>query len=374
MTKIAIISLSELSRDPRVSRQISILYPKYEIITAGTSPSKLSSIPFFKLTYNGKRIFQRALVMELTKRYESFYWNYANFKDLGLFLHQEKPDIIIANDIDMLPIAIKNRGNARVIFDAHEYSPLENDESFLFRLLFKPYRTWLVKKFVQMADSMMTVSEGIAKQYYYETGKNPIVVTNSPVYQPLKPSPTNNKIKLVHHGAALSERKLESNINVMEYLPENRFELHLYLIPTDIRYLEKLKKIASKFPNVYFHEPVAMLDIAKTINQYDIGIYLLEDLNFNTKNALPNKFFEFIQARLTLAIGPSPEMAKIIEANNIGIVSSDYKPRTIANRIENLTLEEIQEFKSNSDKVAFNYSSDRNKEIILRMVTELIEN
>lgn len=374
MTKIAIISLSDLSRDPRVYRQISILHPFYEIITAGTKPSKFDDIPFFKLIHNGNQIYQRAIIMKISKDYYSFYRSYANYLELGCYLHQEKPDIIIANDIDMLPVALHNRGKSKVLFDAHEYSPLENNESFLFRMLFKPYRTWLVRKYVTMADSMMTVSDGISEKYYCETGKSPIVVTNSPDFQNIKPSITKNIIRLVHHGAAIPERNLESNIRVMAYLPAKKYELHLYLVPTDFKYLKKLKTFASKFPNVFFHEPVAMIDIAKTINQYDIGVFIVPPVNFNLKYTLPNKFFEFIQARLALATGPSPEMAKIIKANNIGIVSCNYNPRNMAERILELTPEKIQEFKSNSDKVAYDYSAEKNKDIILGMVAELINN
>lgn len=373
MTKIAIISLSDLSRDPRVSRQISTLYPKYEIISAGTRPYGISIIPFFKLIHNGKKIYQRAMWMELTKKYDSFYWKYANFVELGSFLRQEQPDIIIANDIDMLPVAIWNKGKAKILLDAHEYSPLENDESLIFRLFLKPYRTWLVNTYIPKADSMMTVSEGIAEKYFADTGKRPIVVTNSPDYKKLIPSPVNpDKIRLVHHGAALSERNLELNINIMKYLHPGRYELHLYLVPTDSKYLNRLKKIASIFPNIYFHDPVPMVDLADTINRYDIGIYLLEEVNFNTKHALPNKFFEFIQARLALAIGPSPEMAKIVKTYNIGIVNSDYQPQTLAKRIECLTPEIIQEYKRNSDLIAYSFSSERNKEIISGIVSDLI--
>ena len=37
--------------------------------------------------------------------------------------------------------------------------------------------------------------------------------------------------------------------------------------------------------------------IVRTINQFDLGVYLLPPVNFNSAHALPNKFFEFIQAR-----------------------------------------------------------------------------
>ena len=59
-----------------------------------------------------------------------------------------------------------------------------------------------------------------------------------------------------------------------------------------------------------------MHELPRMANDYDVGLYLLPPTNFNQRYALPNKFFEFIQGRLAIAIGPSPEMAKLVERSN----------------------------------------------------------
>ena len=52
-----------------------------------------------------------------------------------------------------------------------------------------------------------------------------------------------------------------------------------------------------------------MLEFA---NQYDVGVFLLPASFPNQVHVLPNKLFDYIQARLAVAIGPSHEMAEVV--------------------------------------------------------------
>ena len=70
-----------------------------------------------------------------------------------------------------------------------------------------------------------------------------------------------------------------------------------------------------------------------TINKYDMGVFLLPPINFNYENTLPNKLFDFIQARLGIAIGPTPEMAEIVNHYKIGLVSEHFTAASLASRL-----------------------------------------
>ena len=107
-----------------------------------------------------------------------------------------------------------------------------------------------------------------------------------------------------------------------------------------------------------------MKQIVETINQFDIGLYILEPYSFNGLMALPNKFFEFVQGRLAIAIGPSPEMMRLVNKYNLGIVSDDYSPQTMAKLLNNLSAEKIQFFKEQSNRSAYELSSMKNDEIL----------
>ena len=114
-------------------------------------------------------------------------------------------------------------------------------------------------------------------------------------------------------------------------------------------------------------------DMGELLNKYDIGLYLLPPMNFNQEHALPNKFFEFIQARLAIAIGPSSEMTSIVEKYDCGIVSKDFEPENLASKINSLSTEKVRYYKQNSHKTAQELNSEVNYENIKRILAGLVD-
>jgi hypothetical protein len=115
-----------------------------------------------------------------------------------------------------------------------------------------------------------------------------------------------------------------------------------------------------------------MPELSRFLNQYDIGVYLLEPVNFNFLHSLPNKFFEFIQARLAVAIGPSPEMARLVREYDLGVVADDFSPQALAQCLLGLDLKRIEYYKSQSHKVAHLLSAEQNKKILLDLVERVL--
>jgi hypothetical protein len=107
-------------------------------------------------------------------------------------------------------------------------------------------------------------------------------------------------------------------IKMMRYLDPEKYELTFMLVPLDQVYYDYLVKIFRKFKHIHFIDTVTFSEIPQTLNEYDLGIFLLEPKNFNY--GLPNKLFEFIQVRLAITIGHSIEMAKIIKLYDLGVV------------------------------------------------------
>ena len=88
------------------------------------------------------------------------------------------------------------------------------------------------------------------------------------------------------------------------------------------------------------------------LNNYDIGLFFVKPVTFNLLNCLPNKLFEFIQGRLAIAIGPSPEMSKIVEKHNCGFVSKDFNTNSMIELLNNLDKKNIDKAKLNSSRAA----------------------
>jgi hypothetical protein len=159
-------------------------------------------------------------------------------------------------------------------------------------------------------------------------------------------------------------------IEMMRYLDE-RFTLDFMLVETDPVYMAELREMAREDPRVGFVDPVPMPEICRRLNQYDVGIYLLPPVNFNHEHALPNKFFEFIQARLAVATGPSPEMARIVEKYSLGVVADSFEPRALAEALEHLTDDSIAGYKRASSRAARELSYEVSGRVLLHEIERL---
>jgi len=194
------------------------------------------------------------------------------------------------------------------------------------------------------------------------------VIHNSAAYQDLGPSATAGRpIRLVHHGGAIPSRQLETMIETMRHL-DDRYTLDFILVPSVPRYLESLKALAAGDARIRFLPPAPMHELPGILNAYDAGIYLLPPNNFNNRYSLPNKFFEFVQARLTIAVGPSPEMAALVRRHDLGVVAEDFTPRSFARAISGLDRERIAAHKARSHAAARELSFENAAAALMQLV------
>lgn len=352
--KLLIISYSPIGRDPRVMRQIRALQADYALTIVGFEPSPaLDGIEFIPVSLVPKlsRKIWRACQL-LAGAFEYAYWQSHLVKTTLMSLAGRTFDAVIANDVIAVPVALKLASGAPVIFDGHEYSPREFENSFVWRLFLQRYMTYLCSRYLPLTTSAMTVCQGIADEYKRHFGIEAVVVHNSPAYEDLPVHPTaTNLVRLIHHGISARSRHLECMIDMMTHLDE-RFTLDLMLVNSDSRYYAELQRRAHGNTRIRFREPVPMEQISRTINSYDIGLFLLPPVNFNYHFALPNKFFEFIQARLAVAIGPSPEMSRLIVQYQNGVIAADFAPETLARALNALTPQDIEQMKRHSSEAA----------------------
>ncbi len=365
--KVLIISFSDLARDPRVSRQIQWLQG-HSVTTVGLGAPRSRVERHFNLNLATPRTLVKKIMrgfLLLFRRYQKYYWTNELVKQLKELLENtlaDPFDVIIVNDLDPLPIAHAYRRGGKILLDAHEYSPEEFTDRFLWRLLIKNYVVWLCRTYLKHVDSMVAVNSAIAQKYSRAFAiPLPKVVTNAPDFFDLKPTDVDSKrIRLIYHGVATPSRSLDKIIELSTYL-DSRFEMDLILMPGDKCYIDSIKKLAEGNQKIRFLSPVAMKDIVPFTHQYDMGVYLLPPVNFNYLNGLPNKLFEFIQARLSIAIGPSPMMRNIIEHYQCGVVSQDFDPASLADKLNSLSAEEIKTMKENAHKAAKDLNAEANR-------------
>lgn len=284
---------------------------------------------------------------------------------------EKRFDLIIVEDLFLLPLAFDIKKRAKILFDAREYYPRQNEGNLWFNLIEKPRRVQLCEKFLSKCDSIITVSNGLKREYEKEFDIKSNVIRSTPPYIDLTPCQVEkSKIRMIYHGAANRNRKIENLIEVFKRL-DNRYEMDLILVGNQ-RYQEELKRVAKGLPKVRFKEPVPFSQIIPTIKDYDIGFFYYEPINFNIRNCLPNKFFEYIQARLMIAIGPSPDMADLVHKYNCGVVAESFSIEAMAEALNALDFEDINEAKKNSDVAArdlcFEIEQLKLKEILCDLV------
>ena len=65
-------------------------------------------------------------------------------------------------------------------------------------------------------------------------------------------------------------------------------------------------------------------------------------------------------------------MAEYINKYELGIISDDFSPQSLAKGINTLTAEQIWHYKQQSHKYAYDLSAEKNKQLLLSKMKELI--
>ncbi len=379
MKKILVLAFSNLKHDARVLRQLDFLKEKYSLTIVCFDAAENSEYKIVKIKKTNLTLIRKlsSAFFLLTRFYSLAYRLLNDHAHVKISLSDEKFDLVIANDIESLPLAFEFKG-AKILFDAHEYAPRHFEDKLSWRIFFQGYNKFLCKKFIPRVNAMTTVGEGLAKEYATHYPVKPIVVTNASPYFEVPIHPTDpNKIRLIHHGGANHSRKLELMIEMMNYLDE-RFTLDMMLITPPIAnsktksYISELEQLIKDPTRIKILSPKKPHEIVPFINLYDVGVFLLPPINFNYANTLPNKLFDFIQARLAIAIGPTPEMAKIVNNHQLGVVSQDFTPQGLAKKLNQLTASDLTHYKNNANAVAHQLSAEQNEKIMTDLVKQLI--
>lgn len=350
--------------------------PNYKLVVCGLGPAPdIEGIDYIQIRSYGKNNFLIKVLrffLFFARCYNYLYWSNSYVTEALQLVKHGSSDLVLANDIAALPVAIKIANGKPVLFDAHEYYLGQHVESLRSVFFLKPYLSYLLDSYLKSADIMLTVGDSIAAEYAKRFGVAPIVVTNAPAYCDLKPQkPKKDCIRLVHHGAAAPSRNLESMIKMMEYLDDG-FTLDFYLTALNNPYFERLKKLANKDPRISFKKPVPTEQLARVLNAYDIGLYILQPNTLNQEFALPNKFFEFIQARLAIAIGPSIEMVKITKKYDLGIIATDFRAKTMAEALRGISHDQIERWKNNANIAAAQLNAEKNGIVLNQLIAQAL--
>lgn len=364
--RLLILSFVPIKGDPRVGKQVRRFVEEYAVTTCSPGPSPHADVEHIEMTGaepTHRSLFTRVVdeLARRTERFERLYFITDAAQNVTQLLGGREFDAVIANDAETVGIACRLFGAERVHADLHEFFPDMGFDDTRLGQRQRRYWTWMTRELVSKAASSTTVAAGIA-QRYHEYGVFPGVVTNSTHLRDLPARPLDGPIRIVHSGNPFHERSLGEIMRAVATSPVDvRFDL--YLTPEPAKQRAEFVALAAELGDrITVHDPVPQSVLIETLNWHDIGIHVLQPVSTNNTMALPNKFFDFVQARLGIIIGPSPEMQRLLEQHGLGVVADGFDQQAIQQAIDSLTPEKVMGFKQASDAAADALSAEKQVE------------
>ncbi len=372
MKKKAIVSvINDLVTDQRVKKTCQTLTDLgFEVILAGR---KMRTSPVMD-----DRPYQ-TMRMRLIAEKGPLFYSCFNLR-LFFFLLSRKADLLVANDLDtLLPNYLVSRiKNIPMVYDSHEY--FTEVPELVSRKKVQGIWKRIEKRIFPKLKTVITVNDSIAALYEKEYGIKPFVVRN--VSPARKPTGTidratlglpADKYILILQGSGINiQRGAEEMVLAMQYISNA-----ILLIVGGGDVIGKLKEMVrdNKLEEKVIFRPRQPYDeLFKLTCAADLGLTLDKDTNINYRYSLPNKLFDYIQARIPVLASPLPEIKKIIEEYGIGDFIDGHDPEHIAKKVnEILANQELMEkWKKNVNFAASKLTWKNEEQVLINIFREYV--
>jgi len=363
---VYICVINDLVTDQRVHRVAELLKENGAHVTCIGRRLRHSQVPE-GVSFRYHRFFMLFTVGPL-------FYAFFNLRLLLFLLFELKPALIIANDLDTLPaawLASRIRG-VKLIYDSHEL--FTQVPELVGRRRVQAIWKYIESRIVPRLDCAVTVSRSIAR-IYYGLYRTPFRVVRNvpkrkvPCTDGKMDSDFPGKRVIIYQGALNMGRGLELMIETMEHLKEVVF---LVVGTGDIdRKLRDLARTKGLGGRVVFTGRLSPGEVDPLTCAADLGISLEEDLGLNYRYALPNKLFDYIQARIPVLCSDLPEMAGVVQTYGVGITTPERDPEKLATIIRSL-LGEIDRgsFREALEKAAAELCWEKEKTVYKDLLVE----
>lgn len=273
----------------------------------------------------------------------------------------ERPDVVVVEDVLLLPVVVHHRGGTKVVFDAREFFPRQFEHSMWWRWTVGSGMRRMLRLVLPDCDMVTTVSDGLRDGYRELCDVDAQVILNVPPRMHRSAERLEDRdaqrlnrgdepLRLVFHGLANPNRGLGALVEAGHAL-HGQATLDLYLTgPANHR--RSIARAAADTANVQVLDPVAFNEIPTMLAAYDVGLAFYDGSTFNLRHAMPSKFFEYLQAGLPVAIGPSPDMAAVLARHDCGIVADAFTPQSLALAISATSRTRLEELRRNAHLAA----------------------
>lgn len=381
---VLIISFSWLEKDPRVLRQIDALVAHMDVSTVGYGPKPDSRVfNHSQLTGTSKKFgHQRAratMARRLARATLTVLRAYRLSIILGIpgamkvlsILRKQTFDLVLANEVETLPLVLAGKQSDKLLLDLHEYAPGHLEPGSLAFFFYSPLKEWLCIRYLPEVPVATVVNESIGNLYQQKYGlRKFFVVRNIPLIQNLAPSTTGNTFDIVYHGLYSSSRGIPELIESLSHLPN--FAAHFFIEGDGGPQILESASRYGVYPRVFLHDPVPVAEISRAINRFDLALVFIKPSCENHHLALPNKLFESIGASLAVISGPSPNIADVLRKYKNGRVTAGFGVSDLVETLGSLNHEEVDYFKHQSSRAHEELNWERERENLFRAVETIV--
>lgn len=383
--RVTHLLINEYNPDYRVMKEAHSLKKNYEVMIIALNNKEFSKktieeedgVEIYRISLKTRK-FNNKLLLPL-KYFEAVI---KSFK----MLIKLKPNVIHCHDFPALPLGYVGKMflKCKLIYDSHEYLA-DSNATKKFPKILKKIIAMTEDHFAKKSDSIITVSNGISNLLYQRIKViKPNVILNAPYsIKGAKPKYINirekfnikdDEIIITYIGGILPSRGMELILEAFVRLNEKK--LHLLLIgneqfPTWLTNNINIKPVEK---NIHFIPPVHPTKVLSIASQADIGIHAIRGDSLNHQFCMPNKLFEYIQSGLALLMTDLVELKQVIEENNIGLTFKDGNVSDLVEKIKYMVNhpEKIEQFKSNSTRLAQEMHWENEEKKLLTIYKELI--
>lgn len=263
-------------------------------------------------------------------------------------LFGKRADLVVSIDLDTLAgcQGAARLRRTRLLWDSHELFP-EVPE-----IAGKPFvkkTWWAVQNFcvprLRETDIAVTVCQSIADIFKEKYGRQFMVIRNAPLASRsalfTTPQPTSDHpFTLLYQGAVNVGRGIEESIQALPLMPDVRL---VVVGGGDV--LDDVKALAVKTgvsDRVDFIGRVPFSQLPAYMATADMGLVLMRNICLNYYYALPNRIFDFVQARLPILANRLPEIERIVEGEDVGVCIETLSPEAIAKAVNDVMINKGQ--------------------------------